>query len=460
MADYLKDIRKYPAKSQVNPGDIFKQIPDGPPVEGESIESIMKDVDDIILPGITHWQHPNFHAYFNGNSSYPSLLGEMLTATIGAQCMLWETSPAATELEEKMMDWLKSLLDLPSEWKGVIQDGASVATLTAVLTARESKSQWNINKLGFKGSERFAVYCSEQAHSSVDKAIRIAGIGDQALRKVAVDDRFALIPELLEDQIVKDESAGFKPLLVVATLGTTGSTATDPVSDIAKICQQHKIWLHVDAAWAGTAMMLPEYKWMNEGLNLADSFVFNPHKWMFTNFDCSAYFVRDAEILQRTFSLVPEYLKTQTKGVNNYSEWGIQLGRRFRALKLWFVLRNFGVEGLRKKVRQHIAWAQELATEINSHPEFQLLVPAPLGTVCFRHVPIAHNQENELDTLNKILLEKINQRGLYLTHTTLNGIFTIRLVVGQTYTEKRDIDYAWNTIKELANALNSDDHQN
>ena len=453
MADYLKDIRQYPVKSQVNPGDIFKQIPDQPPLQSESIESIMEDVNNIILPGITHWQHPNFHAYFSGNSSYPSVLAEMLTSTIAAQCMLWETSPAATELEEKMMEWLKSLLGLPSNWKGVIQDGASIATLTAIITARELNADWAINATGFKGNERFTVYSSEQAHSSVDKAIRIAGIGTDALRKIGVDAQYAMLPEELEASIVQDEIAGYKPLVVVATLGTTGSTATDPVPAIAEICQRHNIWLHVDAAWAGTAMILPEYQWMTEGLHLADSFVFNPHKWMFTNFDCSAYYVKNAEILQRTFSLVPEYLKTKTQDVNNFSEWGIQLGRRFRALKLWFVIRNFGAEGLRNKIGQHIAWAKSLATRVDDHSDFELLVPAPLGVVCFRYTPNGIHDHEELNSLNQQLLEEINNSGLYLTHTRLNDIFTIRLVVGQTYTEQTDLDFAWNTIQEVAHSL-------
>jgi aromatic-L-amino-acid decarboxylase len=366
MADYLKDIRKFPVKSQVSPGEIFQQIPDHPPNKSESIPAIMEDFVKIILPGITHWQHPNFHAYFSGNSSYPSVLAEMLTATLAAQCMLWETSPAATELEEKMMEWLKSLLALPSTWTGVIQDTASTATLVAILSARESKSKWNINKHGFFGGERFTVYCSEQAHSSVEKAVRVAGLGSEALRKIPVDPQFSMQTDRLAKTIAKDQQAGYTPLAVVATLGTTGSTAVDAVPVIGSICEKSDIWLHVDAAWAGTAMLLAEYRWMNQGLELADSFVFNPHKWMFTNFDCSAYFVQDPAILRKTFSLVPEYLKTGTQDVNNYSEWGIQLGRRFRALKLWFVMRNFGADEMRKQIKQHITWAKNLVSDCST----------------------------------------------------------------------------------------------
>ena len=453
MADYFQNIRTYPVKSQVHPGDIFNKIPDTPPSQGESIESIFDDFKNVVIPGITHWQHPNFHAFFTGNSSYPSVLAEMLTATLAAQCMLWETSPAAAELEEKMMDWLKQLLALPKEWEGVIQDTASTATLVAILTAREWKSSWRINEQGFNGNERFTLYCSSQAHSSVGKAVRIAGLGLVSLRKIEVDDQFALIPTKLEEKIKEDVEAGFTPLLAVATIGTTGTTAIDPVSDIGEICNKFQMWMHVDAAWAGPALMLPEYQWMASGLEKANSFVFNPHKWLFTNFDCSAYFVKDAEMLRRTFTLIPEYLKTGTKGVNNYSDWGIQLGRRFRALKLWFVIRNFGSTGLRQKVSDHIEWAKQLAVKVDQHPDFQLMAPAPLSTVCFRYHP--DQLESGLNDLNRKLLDQINQSGLaYLTHTRMNDDFVIRLVVGQTYQLKEDIDNAWEVIQSIASELN------
>lgn len=452
MADYLSDIRNYPVKSQVPPGSIFQQIPDRPPGNSESMDLIFEDFRKIVLPGITHWQHPNFHAYFTGNSSYPSVLAEMLTATLAAQCMLWETSPAAAELEEKMMEWLKSLLALPNNWIGVIQDGASTATLVAVLSAREWKSQWSINDKGFTGNENYTVYCSEQAHSSVDKAVRIAGLGIAALRKIQVDQDFAMRPDALERKITEDLKSGHTPLLTVATLGTTGTTAIDPLLETSAICNTHKMWLHVDAAMAGSALILPEYRWMTTGLEKADSFVFNPHKWMFTNFDCSAYFVKDQQILLKTFALVPEYLKTNTKGVNNYSDWGIQLGRRFRALKLWFVLRNFGAKGLQEKIADHIAWARSLAREVKEHPDFQLMAPAPLGTVCFRYCPA--NYQLDLNELNRNLLDSINGSGrIYLTHTRLNQDLVLRLVVGQTYQTKQDIDHAWKVIRETAVGL-------
>ena len=448
MADYFQDIRKFPVKSRSLPGEIYKQIPEDPPIAGETMEEIIKDFEKVILPGITHWQHPNFHAYFNGNSSYPSVLAEMLTATLGAQCMLWDTSPAAAELEERMMEWLRSMLDLPSNWTGVIQDGASTATLVSLLSAREIKSGWKVNNQGFDGTQRYSIYCSQQAHSSVDKAVRIAGFGLESLRKIPVDQKYAMKSDLLEAKIKQDIEEGYTPLAVIATIGTTGSTAVDPIPHIGIICKDYNIWLHIDAAWAGTALLLPEYRYMNQGFEQADSFVFNPHKWMFTNFDCSAYFVKDSKILVDTFSLVPEYLKTQAQGVNNYSEWGIQLGRRFRALKLWFVIRNFGTECLIQKVREHITWAQELATIIDQHTEFQLMVEAPLATICFRYAP-KHCQD--LDQMNQQLLERINQTGkLYLTHTRLNGDYVLRLVVGQTYIKKKDLTQAWEIIEETA----------
>lgn len=455
MADYFKNISHYPVKSQVRPGAILNQIPDSPPSHSESIQDIFNDFKNIIVPGMTHWQHPNFHAYFTGNSSYPSVLAEMLTATLAAQCMLWETSPAATELEEKMLDWLKQLLGLPKEWTGVIQDTASTANLVAIISAREWKSDWRVNGSGYNGQEGFTIYCSTQAHSSVSKAVRIAGLGMNSIRKIEVDDQFALIPDKLREQILKDLEAGFNPLLTVATIGTTGTTAVDPVKEISEICHERGMWLHVDAAWAGTALILPEYRWMSEGLENAHSFVFNPHKWMFTNFDCSAYFVKDPEILLKTFALVPEYLKTGTVGVRNYSDWGIQLGRRFRALKLWFVLRNFGTEGLRKKVAEHIAWGKEIAEKVDQHPDFQLMTPAPLGVVCFRYYP--KSEGTDYNQLNRRLLDVINQSGkLYITHTIVNDTYLLRFVVGQTYQSKQDIDKAWALIQETAVGLRAD----
>lgn len=451
MADYFRSIETYPVKAQVHPGTIFDQIPDRAPEKGEPMERIFQDFLEIIMPGMTHWQHPNFHAYFNGNSSYPSVLAEMLTATLAAQCMIWETSPAATELEEKMMEWLKDLLYLPRQWQGVIQDTASTATLVSLITAREKHSDWKVNRQGLVGDKRYRIYASQQSHSSVEKAVRIAGLGGENLVLIEVDDLFALSAKDLRKKVAEDLKAGYVPLWAVATLGTTGSTATDPLGEIAAICKENSMWLHVDAAWAGTAMMLEEYHWLRQDLERADSFVFNPHKWMFTNFDCTAYLVADPESLQRTFTLIPEYLRTPSHGrVNNYSDWGIQLGRRFRALKLWFVLRSFGKEELRSKVANHVKWAGELALLIDQHPQYELMAPAPLATVCFRYCP-PEQAEADLNDLNEKLLHLLNKTGkVYLTHTKLKNLFTIRLVVGQTYQQKKHIDKAWKLIQETA----------
>jgi len=360
MADYLENVENYPVKSQLKPGDIYSQIPDEAPKEGELIEKIFDDFKKIIIPGITHWQSPNFHAYFPGNSSYPSLLAEMLTATLGAQCMKWVTSPAATELEEKVSNWLKKMMAIPDDFDGVIHDTASTATLCAVLTAREKFSNWSINEKGFKGNSTYKIYGSTETHSSIDKAVRIAGLGSQNLVKVEVDNNFGMDPIALSRAIEKDINNDQTPVCVVATLGTTGSTAIDPLEKIAEICEKYNVWLHIDAAFAGTALVLPEFHWMIKGIDKADSFVFNPHKWLFTNFDCSMYYAKDKNALIRTFEILPEYLKTSTgKTVNDYCDWGIQLGRRFRALKLWFVIRSFGVKGIQDKTQRSFNFYQQ-----------------------------------------------------------------------------------------------------
>ena len=452
MADYYKNIDRYPVKSQVCPGDILNKIPDQAPDTGESIKDIFKDFEEIIMPGITHWQNPKWFAYFQANSSYPSVLAEMLTATLGAQCMLWETSPAATELEEKLMLWLQKMMGLPEHLTGVIQDTASTATLCAILTAREQASNYTINKTGYQGNENFRIYCSTETHSSIDKAVKIAGMGGANLIKVAVDDRMALSSEELERTIQDDIKSNRNPLLVVATIGTTGTLAIDPLKKIAEICDKYKIWLHVDAAYAGSAMVLPEYRWMIEGLDLADSYVFNPHKWLFTNFDCSAYFVKDKEALIRTFAIMPEYLKTKVdEKVNNYRDWGIQLGRRFRALKLWFVIRNFGILEIQNRLRKHIKLVQDQYLILDKNPDFEIMVQSPLNMICFRFHPESLNDENSLNNLNKKILEEINRSGdTFLTHTKINGKYTIRLVAGQTYFEKEHLDSAWSLIRKTS----------
>jgi len=456
LTDYLHGIEKYPVRSPVKPGEIKAQLPLSPPLDGQPMAAIIRDFKEIILPGITHWQHPCFFAYFNANNSFPSLLAEMLTAGMGAQCMSWQTSPAATELEERVMEWLRDMIGLPADFTGVIQDTASTATLCSLLSAREKYSGFKVNEKGFSSQPRFTIYCSTEAHSSIERAVKIAGFGRENLRKIRVDDDFALVPGALKEEIITDIGRGFTPLAVVAALGTTGSTAIDPLRAIGEICREYGLWLHVDAAYAGTALLLPEMRYMIDGLEYVDTFVFNPHKWMFTNFDCSAYFVRDKGMLIRTFEILPEYLKTKEgERVNNYRDWGIQLGRRFRALKLWFVIRSFGVDGLRAKVRNHIAWARALAEAIKANNDFELLAPTPLAVICFRFRPVGTDDEQQLNDLNARLLEGLNDTGrVYLTHTKLKGRFTIRLVVGQTEVQEPHVTGAWELIQERARRLN------
>ncbi len=452
MADYLENVQELPVKSKVQPGEIISQIPDAPPREGESMETVFEDFKNIILPGMTHWQSPNYFAYFTANSSYPSVLAEMLTATLAAQCMVWETSPAAAELEESMMNWLRDMIGLPDTFEGVIQDTASTATLVALLTAREMISRYRINKEGFSGEEFYRIYCSTEAHSSIEKAVKIAGFGKQNLVHIETDEQLAMQPEKLREAIQKDIDNGFSPLCVVAALGTTGTVAIDPLEPIGEICKTFDTWLHVDAAYAGTALVLPEQRYMIRGIENVDSFVFNPHKWMFTNFDCSAYFVRDTEALIRTFEILPEYLKTNTRGqVNDYRDWGIQLGRRFRALKLWFVIRDFGVEGIQNKVKDHIHWAGELGDAIRNEPGFKLFEPQHLGLVCFRYVPGDGLDTKEVNTLNDRLMKSLNDSGkMFLTHTKVNGEILLRVVVGQTSVTREHVFKAWELIKQTA----------
>jgi len=455
MADYFKDVEGYPVRSQRKPGEVLDQLATEPPEQGEPFDTMMEDFRNIIIPGITHWQHPKFLAYFNANNSYPSILAEMLTATLGTQCMIWQTSPAATELEERVMEWTRKLIGLPESFTGVIQDTASTATLCSLLTAREKLTGYQINENGYYDKKILTVYCSTEAHSSIEKDVKIAGMGKENLRKIEVDDQYAMKPESLEEAITRDMKEGFQPLAVVAAMGTTGSTAIDPLREIEEICKNHGIWLHVDAAYAGTGLVLPELRWMSEGIEMTDTFVFNPHKWMFTNFDCSAYFVRDTEALIRTFEILPEYLKTrQRERVSNYRDWGIQLGRRFRALKLWFVIRSFGAEGIRERIRNHIRWARELAQEIDRCVDFQLMAPVPLATLCFRYTPDGVSDRHELNDLNASLLETLNATGkVYMTHTKLDGDYCIRLVVGQTNQEREHITEAWELVRETARKM-------
>jgi len=454
MAAYMRDAGKYPVKSRVRPGEIFSRIPDQPPEKPESFSEFMRDFEEIIMPGITHWQSPNFFAYFPANSSPPSVLAEMITATLGAQCMIWETSPAATELEEKMMIWLRDLIGLPNNFEGVIQDSASNSTLTAIITAREKATDFNSNDKGISGTAALRVYCTEHTHSSVEKAVRIAGIGRKNLVKIPVQENFSMDPEKLKESIMEDKKRGFLPCCVVATIGTTGVAATDNLRAIGEVCAGNDVWLHVDAAMGGTALILPEFQHFLDGREYIDSFVFNPHKWMFVNFDCSAYFVRDPELLIKTFGILPDYLMTRTRGsVNDYRDWGIPLGRRFRALKLWSVIRMYGVEGLREKIRYHIRLASVLAEMISRESDFELLAPPGISIVCFRFRPPGITG-NQLNDLNEKLNHALNDSGkIYLTHTVVNGNYALRMVTAQTNVTLQHVEKAWELIMKTAREL-------
>ncbi len=418
------------------------------------MDLILQDFREKILPGITHWNHPRFFAYFPANNSGPSILGELLSAGLGVNAMLWQTSPAATELEETVMQWLGDLVGLPKDFQGVIQDTASTATLCALVCARERVTSHSINQMGpdgLAGAGSLRIYTSSEAHSSVLKGAKIAGFGSENVILVQTDENLAMDPECLERRIGMDLAGDLVPCCICATVGTTSSTAVDPLGPIGDIAKRHGLWLHVDAALAGSAAIVPEHRWIFDGIEAADSLVFNPHKWLLTNFDCSAYFVRDPEHLQRTMAINPEYLKTdQDNRVNNFRDWGIPLGRRFRALKLWFVLRNYGAEKLRELISEHIRLAQEFGRWVDESESWELLAPVPLNTVCFRWNP-GQCSEEELESRNKDLLDRVNADGtIYLTHTKLKGLFALRVAVGQTATREKHVIQAWEKLQEMA----------
>lgn len=455
IADYWQRVESLPVLSQIQPGEIRRRLPVNPPEQGEDFDRVLADLDRIILPGITHWQSPNFFAFFPGNTSGPSVLGELVSAGLAVQGMLWTTSPACTELETHVLDWLADLLALPGRFKssgsggGVIEDTASSAALCAVIAARERAARGATNRHGCSG--QLVAYASTQTHSSVEKAVGIAGIGRNQLRLIDTDPQFALRPDLLAERVRQDRAAGLLPFFVCATVGTTSSNAVDPVPEIGRMCRQENLWLHVDGAMAGTAALCPEFQYLHAGLDLADSYCFNPHKWMFTNFDCDCFYVADRAALTGALSILPEYLRNQPSesgAVIDYRDWQVPLGRRFRALKLWFVLRHYGADGLRALVRHHVALAREFAAWVAADPDFQLAVPPPLNTVCFRH--------REGDQINARLLETLNHSGrLFLSHTRLGGHYTLRLCVGQTHTGRRHVREAWERIRETATRVAS-----
>lgn len=453
IANYYEQVETLPVLSQAQPGELRSMLPPNAPEHGEPFADMLADVNRLIMPGITHWQSPNFYAYFPANTSFPSILGELLSAGLGVQGMLWLTSPACTELETHVLDWLVDMLALPEAFKststggGVIQDTASSAVLVAMLAARERATNYASNAGG--NDSRLRAYTSTQAHSSLSKAAGIAGIGRDNLRAIDVDENFAMRPEALARQMAADRDAGLVPFFVCASVGTTSSNAVDPVPEIGRICREFGAWLHVDAAMSGTAAICPEFRHYQDGLELADSYAFNPHKWMFTNFDCDCFYVRDRAHLIRTLSILPEYLRnqvTESGAVIDYRDWHIQLGRRFRALKLWFVIRHYGVEGLRHHIREHVTLAQDFRRHVEASPDFEVIAPSPFNLVCFRH--------RQGDDVNRQILEKLNADGqIYLTHTVLNGRYTLRMSIGQTQTQARHVARAWELIQEAAASL-------
>jgi len=454
LAEYFTSIEKYPVKSQVKPGEIYQLLPDAPPDFPESFDLILKDFEEKILKGVTHWQNPSFHAYFTGNTSFPSILGEILTAGLAAQCMVWETSPAAAELEQKVTEWLRDLLDLPKTWSGVIQDGASTATLCAILAAREKFSNYTTNRKGLYNKKKLRVYCSDQTHSSVEKAIKIMGMGADNLVKIRSKPDYSIDTEALEMVIEKDLDENLQPLCVIGTSGTTSSLAFDDLKAISNTCQKYDLWFHVDAAYAGSAAICEEYRWVNKGAELADSYVFNPHKWLFTNFDCSILFVKNKEDLTRALAIQPEYLKTKMDSqVNNYRDWGIQLGRRFRALKLWFVLRSFGTTGLQKMIKKHVGIAHEFEKMLAADNRFEIIIPAKLSLVCFRYHSSQLGEE-KLNAFNKDLNSRLNQTGkVYLTHTVLVGKYVLRAVFSATLVELQHAEKLYHLLDEIVSDL-------
>lgn len=450
IADYMQQVGDYPVLSQVQPGEVRAALPASPPDAPEPWSDILDDVTKLILPGVTHWQSPSFFAFFPANSTGPGILGDLVSSGLGLQGMLWATSPAATELETHVLDWLVEICGLPerfmstSKGGGVIQDSASSATLVALLAARERATHGQANRHGTGGD--LAVYTSEHGHSSIDKAVRIAGFGSEMLRHIAADSAFAMDVDALEEAIIADKAAGLTPAAVIASIGTTSSTAIDPVAAIAEVCHAHGVWLHVDAAYAGTAAVLPDMRWILDGVDRADSYVFNPHKWMLTNFDCTAFFVADRAQLIDTLSILPEYLKNQATAsgaVFDYRDWQVSLGRRFRALKLWFVIRTFGVDGIRRHVRSGIDLAAELAGWIEADPDFEVTSPHPFSLVCFRHTGG--------DAVNQRIVDTVNASGeAYITHTVLDGAYTIRVAIGTPTTTREHVAALWDQVKAAA----------
>ena len=451
IAEYLATPERYPVLPRVSPGDIRRALPSAAPEHGESFDAIFADFERVVVPALTHWNHPGFFGYFAITASEPGILAEFLSAALNQQAMLWRTSPASTELEEVSLGWLCELMGLPASFEGVIYDTASISTLHALAAAREAAIP-GVRDAGLAACQRpVRVYCSEHAHSSVDKAVILLGLGHQSLRKISVDEQFRMRGDALRAAIAEDRAAGIQPVAVVATIGTTSTTSIDPVAEIAASCRSENLWLHVDAAYAGVTAIIPEYRERFAGWENADSIVVNPHKWLFTPFDLSAFYCRRMDLVRRAFSLVPDYLKTAeaSRGARDLMDTGVQLGRRFRSLKLWMVLRHFGAEGLRSALAEHIRLAQLFSQWVDVDPDFERLAPVPFSVVCFRARPSGRSlPDGELNTFNEKLLDAVNATGdVLLSHTRLNDRFTLRLAVGHLRTTERHVAAAWQLLK-------------
>lgn len=457
IADYLADPERFPVLPAIRPGELRARLPDGPPPCGESMDAILDDFERLIPGATTHWNHPGFFAYFAVTGSGPGILGEMLAAALNVNAMVWRSGPAATELEEVTLGWLRDLLGLSPEFDGVINDTASSSTLYALAAAREAAEDLEVRQRGLAGRPdvpALRVYCSEEAHSSIDKAVLTLGLGLSGIRRVATDGALRMDVGALESAIAEDRASGARPLAVVATVGTTSTTAVDPVARIAEVCRREGLWLHVDAAYGGAAALTSELAWVMDGVTDADSVVVNPHKWLFVPLDCSALYVRRPAVLRRAFSLVPAYLETDEPEARSLMDYGVALGRRFRALKLWFVLRFFGSDGMGARIREHVRLAGSFREWVDESPDFERLAPAELSVVVFRYQPPAVSSEDVLERLNRELLQAVNASGeVFLSHTSVRGRYALRLAVGNLRTRERHVRRAWELLQESSRSL-------
>jgi aromatic-L-amino-acid decarboxylase len=460
IADYLEHAERYPVLAQVRPGDIARALPEQAPEDPEPFAAIMADFERVLVPGLTHWNSPNFFAYFAITGSPPGVLADFLSSALNQQAMLWRTSPAATELEAVTLGWLRRLIGLPDGFEGVIYDTASIATMHALVAARETAVA-DVRARGLAGRTDVppvAVYCSDQTHSSIDKGVIAIGLGHHNLRKIPSDDQYRMRVDALAEAIRHDRGNGVLPIAVVATVGTTSTTSIDPVPAIAELCERERLWMHVDAAYGGAAAMLPSHRHVLEGAGRADSLVVNPHKWLFTPFDLSAFYSRRMDVIRQAFALTPEYLRTSDPaGVRNLMDTGVQLGRRFRALKLWMILRAYGARAIREHLARHIGLAQQLASWIDAHPDFERLAPVPFSVVCFRWNPAGRTRSDaELDVFNEAIVERVNRTGeMFFSHTRLRGRLALRMAIGHIRTDESHVRQAWTRVVEAASLQSS-----